>query len=462
LVASPTSVDVDHSSVHPILRVPIVSLMAWFVAGLVVALLFAVGSPANDERAALGYSILSIGLGVWLFWVHGGSRITAVGVWGFAFALFVGVAGVFSLKALAQPPPGMRAALTFAYFGQVIMSRSCWRSRVRPEASRRWPIDRRVARWGIVTGSVLLVGSSLLSSGAQEEVVLVDATAFASAALLAASLLLHHGSGLGVWRLALAAGAFLMYAFFVFSGFGRLTLGALGLAIGIVSTKWFRGRVIKAAILVLSAPTLVILSVTRVAFTASLNPDQGAITGFESVTSPLMVFARLLEMHARLPRAWGSTFWAAAVALVPHGIWPNKPPGFGAVLVPILDPRLVGTGHSEAALAHGEWLYNFGLVGLVLMIPVLSVIVRAIDAWLEAVNSRPILDHRRLLAFVGASIAAAGLVDLVWVGTFTWVARSGSRLLVIGALAILSSLTASARAPSPRVHGPPPTALLDG
>ena len=294
----------------------------------------------------------------------------------------------------------------------------------------------------------------LLSSGAQEEVVLVDATAFASAALLAASLLLHHGSGLGVWRLALAAGAFLMYAFFVFSGFGRLTLGALGLAIGIVSTKWFRGRVIKAAILVLSAPTLVILSVTRVAFTASLNPDQGAIG--VRIRDQSTHGVRATPGDAR-PAPAGVRIDVLGSRGCPGASWDlaEQTPGFGAVLVPILDPRLVGTGHSEAALAHGEWLYNFGLIGLVLMIPVLSVIVRAIDAWLEAVNSRPILDHRRLLAFVGASIAAAGLVDLVWVGTFTWVARSGSRLLVIGALAILSSLTASARAPSPRVHGPP-------
>jgi hypothetical protein len=462
-LASPSSADEYGSVRRSAAPMQILSILVWLSAGIIAVLLGADGSAAGAERATLTISILSIALGVWLFWVHGGTRITAVGAWGFAFALFVGVAGWFTVVVVHQPPPNLLQALVVAYFGQVAMYGLFWRWSAQPAAAIRWPVDPLVARWGIGVGSVLLLGSSLASLLGAREVVLVDETAFASAVLLAASLLLHRGSGLGIFRLALTAGAFLAYALFVFSGFGRLTLGALGLAIGIVATKWFPGRTVKGAILLMSVPTLVILSQTRVAFTAQLNPDQGSITGFESATSPLITFARLLEMHAQTPLAWGSTFWASAVALVPHSIWPNKPPGFGAVLVPIFDPELVGTGHSEAALSHGEWLYNFGPIGLVLMVLVLGPIVRVIDRWLESTESGPVWDRPRLLSYVGAAIAAAGLVDLVWVGTFTWVARSGSRLLIIGLLALLSWIVSPTRKHGPRVHSPPrAAALVDG
>ncbi|MDP9143610.1 MAG: hypothetical protein M3N43_02765 [Actinomycetota bacterium] len=432
----------------------VVIILGWLVGGISASLVGTGGSVSAVEQAMLLFSLLSLAFGIWLFLAHGERRITAAGVWGFAFALFVGFAGLYTLFVSQRIPPGLLAALTVAYFGQVFMYGLFWRERPRLSAAMRWPADPGVARWGIIVGSLLLLGSSLMAGGEQETATLVDAAAFTSVVVLTASLLLHGGNVLGVWRLVLIASAFFAYSSFVFSGFGRLTLGALGLSLAILACKWFRGRKVKVAILLVTGPTLLILAQARVAFTAGLNPDQGSITGLESLASPLTSIARLLSKHAQLPRAWGSTFWASAVAFVPRGLWPAKPAGFGAELVPILSPELVGTGHSEAALSHGEWLYNFGLIGLVLMILVLGWIVRWIDRWLETVNSYPLGDRRRLLSFVAATIAAAGMADLVWAGTFTWVARSGSRLLIVGLLFLVSGIglvtrSRSSRAPAP-------------
>jgi hypothetical protein len=166
--------------------------------------------------------------------------------------------------------------------------------------------------------------------------------------------------------------------------------------------------------------------------------------GMESVVNPLRSFATLLDYNDAgwLSHSWGHTFWSALVALVPRRIWPEKPVGFGAELVPVLTPQMVGTGHSEAALFFAEWLFNFGLPGLLLMVPAAGLFVWGLDRML-AHTMRFALDSRRaIVRYAIAVVAAAGVIDLAWVGTFTYMSRSGSRLFIL--VVILAALAATA------------------
>jgi hypothetical protein len=135
-----------------------------------------------------------------------------------------------------------------------------------------------------------------------------------------------------------------------------------------------------------------------------------------------------------LKLGFGSTFWASSVAFVPRSLWENKPPGFGAVLVPYLSPLSVGTSHSDAALFQGEWLFDFGFLGLVAMVLVVGWYIAKLDIWLTELNSRPVSTRRRLLAVVSATILASGLGNLLWVGSFTYFVRAVGPLLAVGVL----------------------------
>ena len=292
-----------------------------------------------------------------------------------------------------------------------------------------------------IGATLLFVSSSLSGRVGEEANTLVDAAAFVSAILVSTSLLLPRKGVTAAWQYILPVAAFAAYTSFIFVGFGRLTLGTLGLAISILLCKRFPARATKAIVVSLTIPVLIVMARTRVEFTASLNPDQSSsVTGFESLVGPLTWCGELLDRRADIPLGWGSTFWASAVSMVPRQVWHEKPVGFGVVLVPILTPELVGTAQSDLALSQAEWLFNFGVVGLVLMVPVLGFFVRRVDAWLTAASTRSIETRSQLLSLVAAILIAAGLADLFWGGTFTYVSRAAPRLIIVGLLLLVSGL----------------------
>jgi hypothetical protein len=429
-------------------RSAIAQTLGWLAGGAGAVIIYAVDPVSNARAAALVLSVLSLILGTWIFWSHGGGRITAAGVWGFAFALFVGFAGIYDVTRPGGSSPDLVTVLIPVYFCQVLMYGLFWIEGTPHESRSSWPAAPSVARWGVGLGSSVLLVSAVLATMKQEVNGLVDGAAFASAVLVAASLLMR-GKGLGLWRLFLATCAFIVYSVFVFKGFGRLTVGALGLAVGILACRRWPRRSFKAGILLFTAPALLIFAQSRVELTTKLNPNQSpSFTGLESVVGPLVEYRDLLARRDEIPLGWGSTFWASAVAITPRAMWPGKPDGFGAVLVPILHPDLVGIGYSTAALTFGEWVFDFGLVGLVLMVPILGWAVRRTDVWLTRVSHRPIQDRSNLLGLVAATIVAAGYADIVWGGTFLFMTRTGFRLLALGVFALEARLTVAARTPS--------------
>jgi hypothetical protein len=420
------------------------ALPVWLILGVVALSVDERKTQGAWTLSAMSLSALSLILGLWIFWNHGGNRITAASVYGFTFALFVGFAGIYTLTSYRKNEyiPYFLPALASAYIGQVLVYCIWWwdARNIGSETADIQPVaDPATTQWGARVGGLLLtacLAAILLgySSGAIKEF------AFASAILMITSMFLRPG-GRPRFCAVVALGLLGLFAKFVFSGFGRLELGAFGLALAFSACAQFRGRQVKFTILAVSAPVLVYFAQQRVEFTGHLNKYQlPSVTGFESAVGPLGEYAKLLDLHQHetLGVHGISTFWASATALVPRSIWHGKPVGFGTVLGDLLRPDLHGTGFSDLALFQGEWLYAFGLGGLIIMIPIVGIFVRRLDRRLTPFWDREIRTRRHIVGLALVTILIAGLPDLVWGGTFTYVSRAGVRVIPLILLALVA------------------------
>jgi hypothetical protein len=429
------------------------------VAGLAPDVVF----PVTGARySTVALSCLCATFGLWVFWRHGIGRITAIGVYNFAFALFVGFAGLYDV---AVPPPGLGtgyllAAVACCYFVQVPTWALFW-------SKDAWDVPRElslacapaVARWSVTTGSCLLGAAVLVTRLRGASVPFMDAIGFVGIVLMAIGLLCGAPGRQWMFRSVVIAGAFGVYVHFLFDGFGRVILGSLAFSLAIVLTHRLPGRLVKSVVILATAPGLLLLAKLRIDDVSASRPDVGLYeNGLESVVSPLRSFATLLmdNRDGVLPMGWGHTFFTALVSLTPRGLWPGKPAGFGNELVPFISPALVGTGHSDAALFPGEWLFNFGLPGLLIMIPAVGLALRILDHLLN--RPRSLDSGRDLVHYAMVLVTAAGVVDLSWVGTFSYAARTGERLAV---LVVILAAAALRKAPGPVAQSPPPNRTRD-
>ncbi|MET8358463.1 hypothetical protein [Micromonospora sp. NPDC005171] len=414
--------------------------VAWLAAGAACFVLDPALETDWHREATVALSLLAILFGTWVFWRHGGTRITAVGIYNLAFAVFVGFGGFYhSIKnAMTDPGIPLFTIVAVCFFGHVLTWMLFWGdgppSRARSDAAR---VDAGTAGWAFTFGLLLLAVAVIASLVAAETEFTAKPVGFVGVVLLATGLL---RGPLGRWKVlcgSVCAVAFTVYFFYLFNGFGRIVLGSLALALLVILAHGDRRRYTKALVVLGGIPALLFLAALR-AGGASSDVDSD---GFGSAVSPMSAFAELWQMNTigLLPRGWGETFFAAVVALVPRAFWPDKPVGFGYELVPYLAPGLAGTGHSVAALWYGEWLFNFGVVGVAAMIPVTGLGVSAIDRFLDRASSRPLTTPKALGGYVAGILLAVGLFDLVWVGGFTYMTRTGPRLVVLAMLVIATA-----------------------
>jgi hypothetical protein len=415
--------------------------LAWLAAGAACFVLKPALATDWHREATVALSLLAVLFGAWVFWRHGGTRITAVGIYNLAFAVFVGFGGFYHSTKNVMSDPGIPlfTIVAVCFFGHVLTWMLFWgngapAAAARSDAAR---VDAGTAGWAFTFGLALLAVAVIASLVSAETEFTAKPVGFAGVVLLAAGLL---RGPLGRWKVlcgSLCAVAFTVYFFYLFDGFGRIVLGSLALALLVILSHGDRRRYTKALVVLGGVPVMLFLAALRAGGAASdVDSD-----GFGSAVSPLSAFAELWQMNAIgvLPRGWGGTFFAAAVALVPRAFWPEKPVGFGYELVPYLAPELAGTGHSVAALWYGEWLFNFGVVGMVAMIPVTGLFVSAIDRFLARASARPLTTPRALGSYVAGVLVAVGLFDLVWVGGFTYMTRTGPRLVVVALLVMATA-----------------------
>lgn len=403
----------------------------WILLGLFANLPWAVG---RDDVTQVAVGALGLIHSIVYFWRDGGQRITAPGIFLVSTGLFAFFPAVYMnyYDGLSHGPIDYVTAVNLVYWWQVAVFHFVWEPRRSADARVVSDADDGIARWGMGFGFVLfllgVVGSTLefmISVG------LDDGASCAGLVLFAVSAFRRQRRASWL-SYAIVLLGFFVYVEFVFAGFGRLQIGALGLALAMAMAHRWHGRTVKTAMIAAFPPVLLYLAASRVQFTAGINPGQSdAVNGLESVVGPFMRFAELVQLDrlGDVMYTWGHSFFAAAVAFVPRALWPDKPEGFGRELAMFFSPHLAGTGHSEAALFFGEWLFAFGLGGIAAMAGAVSVVVLWLDRSLIYMNSIHVERRGDLLRISALMLLSASLTDLVWGGAFSYVTRVGPRLM---------------------------------
>ncbi len=426
------------------LEAGLVLVPVWVLLGTVGLILYGAGMGVAAALAVMG--VLQLVFGVWVFWTHGGRQITAAGVYSMSGSIFVGFAAIYYTALYGSAvPQALYLATVLCYVSHVAMYALFWRTSYPSDraAARVYPTEQ-VTVWLGKTGLVLLV-SALAAHLAGIQVVVIDAMAFVSLVFLACASFNHPGGPADrPWYLIAAVIGFVLYALTFFSGYGRLKLATLGLVFAVAACRYFRHRTAKMITLACLPGVLLVFGAMRVAFLQGLYPEETDTGngGIDSVINPLFTFGQVIDgIHTgAITYGHGSTFIATLFLDVPHAWWAGKPIGFGAVLTKaLLKDGTYADGTSLAALSPGEWFYNFGIPGIVVMAVVLGLAIRWLDGVLHSVLERPLDTRNDFLALAAALVVVAGMSDLMWVGTFTFNERTGTRLFVILAIALVST-----------------------
>lgn len=429
-----------------------------YLALAVVPALAAVGISGPGvgyDRGMLLIGIAGVVFGVVVFWSHGGGQITAAGVYALASAAFVGAAALsWAHREGAGLPDHLFHAALLAYATNVAMYFLFWRRqgdpanypRIEHRDERAWAAAAAI---GVMWLAVAVGMWATLPATRQ----VYDALGFAGVLAIALGVAARPGRRVAPSSLLLLAGAFVLYATTVFWGYGRLQMVALACACALVVCRRFDGRRVKAVILAGAVPFLMALAHQRREMVRQAHGEAAASRGGpDSWETPMEVFGRLLEGITPFGHGHGSSFFSTFVIPIPRVLWEDKPVQFGAELVELFDPSARAYQQSYAALAHGEWYYNFGLAGLVAMVFGMGLAIRWLDRRFAVMLRRPLVPSFALLQLMTLGLVAtivAGTADLAWNGSSTFVARGMFRGLLFGAT--VAVLAAGARAG--RVNG---------
>lgn len=418
------------------------SALIWAALGGLAMLTESTDPLVGTGIAQFGVASLATVYGLLVFWRHGGRQVTAAGLYSLASAVFVGLAGLYWWAEQGSAVPrGLYLATAIGYFANLAMHRLFWhdpRPPQQPPPAALEPVRWAILAGGLVAGGALAMHLGGLSVGS----ILLSELIFGGMVVVMVAVLVHPatrvGRGVGPLRLALVGLVVALYATTVFTGYGRLLLVSLGLAAAVPACVRLPGHTVKAMLLAAIGPALVVLTHAREQF--GLATYGAELDGSGSVTLPLADFGRLIALHQHglLDLGHGSTLLVSAIFFVPRAIWPDKPLGFGAELTRILDPQLVAIDQSLAAHLGGEWLYDFGYLGIPAMILVMGWAIGRLDRFAAARMHRPLTDRRAVLVLAAVVILLAGIPDLEWAGTYTYWSRTASRLVVPLALLLLS------------------------
>jgi hypothetical protein len=412
----------------------------WVLVAVLATAMVVAGPASLAPVTSTVLALLSLAFGARSFVGHGGARITALGLFNFACAMFVGYSGLYWVT---QPPGDVsQRYLVVSIFGcfaaQLATTRLAWR-----RAAKGWQPATRVrcatsedANWVSGAGAlVLLTALALRLTGAVgTDSVVVSGVAFAAVVLVAVGTTSspHYRivSVSSLWP----CGGFAIYTAVFHTGNGRLQVVALACAIALLVSVRLGTSGLKYGLLASTPLTVAWLAWYRLDLIESTNPGGSANrTGLESMTSPLALLARLIETQWTTgePLALGGTFVTAPLNLLPSWLAPAGPEALGYELVEFFAPEKTGTGYSMAVLTFGEWLYNFSFPGLVLMVPVMAWILIVLDRQWARVARRDGRDRRVLVTMAMVVVLVATVGDLVWGGMHTYLMRVLSRLPVL-------------------------------
>jgi hypothetical protein len=406
-------------------------VIGWGAAGGLALLLRSDQPGVLYDDSELALAGLSMAFGVWVFWTHGRHQITAAGVYCLAASVFVGFAGLWWWAQPSAVDVPVYIGTVTGYWTTYAMWVLFWRHE--PTYALIRPVSPEATQWAMGMGLVVaVVGSSagFVSPDAYVQLPL------AGLSLVAVGLILHRARHEKVVsRLGLAGLTVVVFWETVFTGFGRLNLVAIALVGVVVASGRRSRRTVKAMVLTGVSPALWLLILAREALvtTAGSNYD-----GIGSVVLPLRYFGELVQGHASglFDFSGGKALEATLTVWIPRSWWPGKPEGFGSVLTPLLEPATVGTNNSLAAHSYGEWYYDFGWAGVIVMVLVLGVFIWAVDRLLARATANPLVTRRQLVPLVVAVLLVVDMPNLMWVGTFGYVDRTAQRLAILAFLVL--------------------------
>lgn len=380
-------------------------------------------------QSLLGPSIVLSLSGAWGFFVAGKKVVNASSIASFGVLIFGGFAGIYtgldlnSLRAMSIVPE-ILAALSFLFFFQLLIIHRALRKPSSELVSD--PDLNRSRNWkGRAFFALAIFGLSLLGAAASL------GTVVAPMAIL------------GIWMAAdsffssrqavpvILGGLVLLamcwcYWTFIFHGFGRLIIAVIACGIASIATLHFRSSLIKVALLCGAAAALPMLVTARLEFLEeSRGTTPAESEGIGSVVGPLVSFGRLIDasLNSMFSPAWGKTYFDAVTLWIPREIWPSKPRGFGADMVFITQPHLAAsTTFSDAAIFGGELVWNFGILGTAIAIPIIVYLLSRLDKLYRGIH---ILDDGWNAFFLRLMIiaASASVLNFVWAGSNLYVGR---------------------------------------
>lgn len=242
--------------------------------------------------------------------------------------------------------------------------------------------------------------------------------------------------------LLLIVAVFFLYQF---DGFGRLEIASYFLSIGVIFSWIYNSYLPKAVTLVATMPAYFLLTMKRV---DTVEQRYGIRVSendtLDSVFGPFQSGAYILQqaMTGEISPTHGQSWLTTLLFWVPKTVWPEKAPGFGRAIVSLTQPHNVQVPHhSDAAPYLAEFVWDFGMLGL-LLIPVLVWLISRTDRWI--INDLLTVDRRqgrRNPALLAASLAAVAgmLINFGWGASFTFVSRTAIPALLLFGLYLLSA-----------------------
>lgn len=421
-------------------------LLSWAML-LTIGWWWTLTAVGPDVKAAIVFvSALSLLSGLRIFLGHGSGTITATGLFGLSTAMFVGFSG---LLLVAGPVPragweNLALACAAGLTAQVATGALAWRPSHSYEREPFWG-DDRTTRWVTWVGATALLLAVLAHLASPALHAFTPDAAFTASCILAAGLMLRPNYRVLSVSSLVVVGCIVLFTEFFHSGTGRLHIVALACAIAILFSARFPVRRVKVFIVSAVPVALAWMALDRLALEESLGATAGdGRTGLESMIAPLNIFSLLLEslQEGRFSPGLGYNLLSVPALFIPESVWPTQPPALGYELVQFDDPARYGDGiFSTVATFAGEGFFNFGWLGLPLVIVFAAVALRLLDTQLQrqlAVADRSLVQFLGLVLF---AMLCGAVADYTWSGVHTYAARMIRRLPIFLIALVLAWLS---------------------
>lgn len=383
--------------------------------------------------------------GVRAFIGDGGGRVTALGLFNLSTALFVGFGAIYAgtTRNPTVPPEYLFLATISAYIAQMLVT--LFTSGKAGHVKIQFPHQTATTwmTWAGISGLAIAGTAKAFSPEAAAQY--VEATAFTAIVVLTVGLFWRPKARLISWASLLTGTAVIMYAEVFHIGSGRLRIVALVCAIGVIVSARCQRRALKWAAIAAIGPALYWLAQDRKELQESLSAGASfGRTGLESMTEPIIVFGQVIRanLETAFPLSYGANLLSYPAAYLPADWAKEAPQALGYELVRIWAPDKYGTGYSVAATSSGEAYYNFGFLGLALMVPALVFLLNLLDRTVVRSMSTENAGALPLLGIVFWAMLAGGISDLTWSGQHTFLTRATTRVPLWFVLVILAFIHA--------------------